>query len=255
MQSSVEVLMIMLLCLFILLYFVELVDQFKCVVFCCLMCVLCIVCMLFDFLFDDFVCVDVMICMMCYVWCGEMLFCLGDVFNSIYVVRIGLFKMIVMYCDGDEQIIGFQIVGELFGFDGVYIGYYNGDVIVFEDSMVCIIFFGQFEQMCCEVWLMQYYVYQMMSGEIVCEFLQMLLFGIMSVEQCVVVFLLNFFVCFKVCGYLVVEFVLWMMCDEIGEYFGMKFEMVSCMLLKFQYKGFVVVQGKQIWIVDLDGLW
>lgn len=42
--------------------------------------------------------------------------------------------------------------------------------------------------------------------------------------------------------------------DEIGEYLGMKLETVSRMLSKFQHKGLVAAQGKQIRIVDSDGL-
>ncbi len=108
--------------------------------------------------------------------------------------------------------------------------------------------------MCREVRPMQHHVYQMTSGEIVRESSQMLLLGTMSAEQRVAAFLLNLSARFKARGYSAAEFVLRMTRDEIGEYLGMKLETVSRMLSKFQHKGLVAAQGKQIRIVDSDGL-
>jgi CRP/FNR family transcriptional regulator len=42
--------------------------------------------------------------------------------------------------------------------------------------------------------------------------------------------------------------------EEIGSYLGMKLETVSRMFSKFQRDGLVDACGKQIRIVDLDGL-
>jgi CRP/FNR family transcriptional regulator len=159
-----------------------------------------------------------------------------------------------MHRDGNEQITGFQLVGESLGLDGVHTGHHNGDAIALEDSTVCIIPFGQLEQMCREVRPMQHHVYQMMGGEIVRESSQMLLLGTMTAEQRVAAFLLNLSARFKARGYSAAEFVLRMTRDEIGEYLGMKLETVSRMLSKFQHKGLVATQGKQIRIVDLEGL-
>ena len=101
---------------------------------------------------------------------------------------------------------------------------------------------------------MQHHVYQMMSGEIVRESALMLLLGTMTAEQRVAAFLLNLSTRFKARGYSAAEFVLRMTRDEIGEYLGMKLETVSRMMSKFQHKGLVAAQGKQIHIVDPEGL-
>ena len=157
-----------------------------------------------------------------------------------------------MHRDGDEQITGFQIVGESLSRRRAH-RHHNGDAIALEDSTVCIIPFGQLEQMCREVRPMQHHVYQMMSGEIVRESALMLLLGTMTAEQRVAAFLLNLSTRFKARGYSAAEFVLRMTRDEIGEYLGMKLETVSRMMSKFQHKA-VAAQGKQIRIVDPEGL-
>ncbi|GBH27482.1 helix-turn-helix domain-containing protein [Burkholderia vietnamiensis] len=239
---------------FIPLHRVEPADQPKRAPSRCSSCALRTVCMPADLSTEEFARLDAMICTTRNVKRGETLFRAGDAFNSIYAGRTGSFKTIVMQRDGDGQITGFQIGGESLGLDGLHAGQHNGDAIALEDSTVCIIPFGQLEQMCREVRPMQHHLYQMMSGEIVRESSQMLLLGTMSAAQRVAAFLLNLSARFKARGYSAAEFVLRMTRDEIGEYLGMKLETVSRMLSKFQHKGLVAAQGKQIRIVDSEGL-
>ncbi|MGU7780953.1 helix-turn-helix domain-containing protein [Burkholderia sp. PU8-34] len=220
----------------------------------CSTCALRTVCMPQDLTTEDFARVDAMICTTRHVKRGETLYRAGDAFNSIYAVRTGSFKTVMVHRDGNEQVTGFQIVGEPLGLDGVHTGRHNGDAIALEDSTVCIIPFGQLEQLCREVRPMQHHVYQMMGAEIVRESALMLLLGTMTAEQRVAAFLLNLSARFKARGYSAAEFILRMTRDEIGDYLGMKLETVSRMLSKFQRKGIVATQGKQIRIVDSEGL-
>lgn len=239
---------------FIPLHPVERTDRPKRASSRCSSCTLRTVCLPQEMTADDFARVDAMICTTRHIKRGETLFRSGDAFNSIYAVRTGSFKTVMVHRDGGEQITGFQIVGESLGLDGVHTGRHNGDAIALEDSTVCIIPFGQLEQMCREVRPMQHHVYQMMSGEIVRESALMLLLGTMTAEQRVAAFLLNLSARFKARGYSAAEFVLRMTRDEIGEYLGMKLETVSRMMSRFQHKGLVAAQGKQIRIVDPEGL-
>ncbi|RQS08691.1 fumarate/nitrate reduction transcriptional regulator Fnr [Burkholderia sp. Bp9002] len=220
----------------------------------CSSCSMRAVCMPSNLSTEDFARLDAMICTTRHVRRGEALFRSGDAFHSIYAVRTGSFKTVMVHRDGNEQVTGFQIVGEVLGLDGLHGGHHNGDAIALEDSTVCIIPFGQLEQLCREVRPMQQHVYQMMGGEIVRESSLMLLLGTMTAEQRVAAFLLNLSARFKARGYSSAEFVLRMTRDEIGEYLGMKLETVSRMLSKFQRSGMVATRGKQIRIVDADGL-
>ncbi|MBR8240102.1 fumarate/nitrate reduction transcriptional regulator Fnr [Burkholderia multivorans] len=239
---------------FIPLHPAERTDQPKRAASRCSSCALRTACLPADLSADDFARVDAMICTTRHIRRGETLYRAGDTFNSIYAVRTGSFKTVMMHRDGDEQITGFQIVGESLGLDGVCAGRHNADAIALEDSTVCIIPFGQLEQICREVRTMQHHVYQMMSGEIVRESALMLLLGTMSAEQRVAAFLLNLSARFRARGYSAAEFVLRMTRDEIGEYLGMTLETVSRMLSKFQRTGLVAAHGKQISIVDPKGL-
>ena len=50
---------------------------------------------------------------------GEHLFRTGEHFNSLFAVKTGTFKTLVNNQDGSDQVIGFQMTGELLGLDGI----------------------------------------------------------------------------------------------------------------------------------------
>ncbi|MFP3563291.1 helix-turn-helix domain-containing protein [Paraburkholderia sp. SIMBA_030] len=185
---------------------------------------------------------------------GVSLYHAGDSFQSIYAVRAGSFKTIVMHRDGREQVTGFHLAGDSLGLDGVCSGRHNCDAIALEDSHVCIIPFHLLEVMCREVKVVQQHVHRLMGSEIVREASLMMLLGTMSADQRVAAFLLNLSGRLKTRGYSPAEFNLRMTREEIGSYLGMKLETVSRMFSKFQKDGLVDTHGKQIRILDLEGL-
>jgi len=197
---------------------------------------------------------DSIICSTRMVKHGEALYRANDPFQSIYAVRAGSFKTVVMHRDGREQVTGFQLAGDTLGLDGVGAGHHGCDAIAIEDSSVCIIPFGLLEVLCREVKPVQQHVHKLMSTEIVRESVLMMLLGTMSAEQRVAAFLLNLSGRLKARGYSSAEFNLRMTREEIGSYLGMKLETVSRMFSKFQKEGLVDARGKQIRILDSNGL-
>ncbi|CAN7344163.1 fumarate/nitrate reduction transcriptional regulator Fnr [Trinickia sp. LjRoot230] len=185
---------------------------------------------------------------------GEALYRTNDVFQSIYAVRAGSFKTVVMHRDGREQVTGFHLTGEVLGLDGVCAERHSSSAIAIEDSSVCIIPYSLLESMCAESTQLQQQMLRTMSGEIVRESSLMMLLGTMSAEQRVATFLLNLSGRMKARGYSAAEFNLRMTREEMGNYLGMKLETVSRMFSKFHRDGLVETRGKQIRIVDPDAL-
>jgi CRP/FNR family transcriptional regulator len=60
---------------------------------------------------------------------GESLYRANDSFQSIYAVRAGSFKTIVMHRDGREQVTGFSLAGDVLGLDGVCSGRHSCDAL------------------------------------------------------------------------------------------------------------------------------
>jgi CRP/FNR family transcriptional regulator len=185
---------------------------------------------------------------------GEMIYRANDPFHNLYAVRAGSFKTVVMHRDGREHVAGFHLAGDLLGLDGVCSSFHTCDAVALEDSKVCIIPFQQLETMCREVKVLQQHVHRMMGGEIVRESSQMMLLGTMSAEQRVATFLLNLSDRLRMRGYSPAEFHLRMTREEIGSYLGIKLETVSRMLSRFQRDGLLDTRGKDIRILDHEGL-
>jgi len=185
---------------------------------------------------------------------GDFLYRAGDEFQSIYAVRTGSFKTVIVHRDGREQVTGFHIAGEPLGMDGISTEMHNCDAVALEDSMICVIPFHLLELLCSEMKVMQHHVHKMMSGEIVRESGLMMLLGNLSAEERLSAFLLNMSVRLAARGYSAHEFVLRMTREEMGSYLGITLETVSRMLSKFQKQHLIEVHGKQIRIVDIDGL-
>jgi CRP/FNR family transcriptional regulator len=76
----------------------------------------------------------------------------------------------------------------------------------------------------------------------------------MRAEERLAAFLLNLSQRFLRRGFSATEFVLRMTREEIGSYLGMKLETVSRMFSRFQKDGLVDTHGKQIRILDMEGL-
>ena len=185
---------------------------------------------------------------------GDALYRAHDTFQSIYAIRAGSFKSVVMHRDGREQVTGFHLAGEVLGLDGVCTEHHSSDAVAIEDSSVCIIPYASLESLCAESKGLQQQVLRMMSGEIVRESSLMMLLGTMSAEQRVAAFLLNLSGRMKARGYSPAEFNLRMTREEMGNFLGMKLETVSRMFSKFKREGLVQTNGKRIRIVNLDAL-
>jgi CRP/FNR family transcriptional regulator len=216
----------------------------------CSTCSMARICMPPDLSASEFERLDSIVCARRNVKRGETLYRAGDAFASVYAVRTGCFKTVVMHRDGQEQVTGFHLAGDALGLDGVCSDKHGCDAIALEDSVVCIIPFDLLELLCREVKTMQHHVHRLMSGEIVRESGLMMMLGTMTAEQRVAAFLLNLSTRMKTRGYSCESFVLRMTREEIGSYLGLKLETVSRMFSKLQKAGIVDARGKEIRILD-----
>jgi CRP/FNR family transcriptional regulator len=198
--------------------------------------------------------IDALVCTTRLVRRGEALFRAHDEFQSLYAVRTGSFKTVIMHRDGHEQITGFHIAGDPLGLDGISSGVQSCEAVALEDSTVCVIPFGQLEAICGESRRMQRHLYHLLSAEIVRESGLMMLLGTMTAEQRLASFLLDLAARFRLRGYSGAEFNLKMSRDEIGGFLGIKLETVSRMFSRFLREGLVKTQGRQIRILDAEKL-
>ena len=181
---------------------------------------------------------------------GETLYRTGDAFHALYAVRTGFFKTRVSAEDGRDQVTGFQMAGELLGFDGISSERHSCDAVALEDSQVCVLPFTQLEGLSRQFTGLQRQLHKVMSREIVRDHGVMLLLGSMRAEERLAAFLLNLTQRLQARGFSGTALVLRMTREEIGSYLGLKLETVSRAFSKFHEDGVLEVKQRQLRVLD-----
>jgi CRP/FNR family transcriptional regulator len=185
---------------------------------------------------------------------GETLFRTGDRFEAVYAVRTGFFKTRVSSDGGRDQVTGFQMVGELLGLDGISTSRHTCDAVALEDSQVCLIPYAQLEQLSSQFPELQHQFHKILSREIVCDRVMMLLLGGMRAEERVAAFLLNITQRLEERGFSATSLLLRMTREEIGDYLGLKLETVSRCFSKLHDDGVLRVRQRHVQVLDRAAL-
>ena len=185
---------------------------------------------------------------------GQALFRAGEAFDSVYLVRSGFVKTLVLLEDGREQVTGLQMPGDMLGMDGLASGRHVSDAIAVDNTEICVVPYERLETLSQQAREVQRHLHRMFAKEIVREQRMMLLLGSMNAEERVSAFLLNLSERLTARGYSPSHFVLRLTREDIGSLLGMKLETVSRIFSKFQKAGLIEVDGKQVRIVSINGL-
>ncbi len=181
---------------------------------------------------------------------SEHLFQVGGSFNSIYVVRSGSLKTYSPTVDGQEQVTGFHLPGELLGLDAIGKGKHPCVAKALETTSVCEIPFENLEDLAQKLPTLQHQLLRLMSKEIFDDQELMLLLGKKTAEARLAAFLLSISLRFKQRGFSSAEFYLSMSRNDIANYLGLAVETVSRMFTRFQEDGLIDAERKHVVIKD-----
>ena len=185
---------------------------------------------------------------------GEYLFHAGDKFQHIYAVRSGALKAYKTTEDGNEQILGFYLPGELLGLDAIDNMEHVCTTVALETSSFCSIPFMRLEDLCHKIPGLQHQMYRLMSRELSTENESLLLLGKKSAEEKIATFLVNLSTRLHMLGYSATEFRLPMSRQEIGNYLGLTVETVSRIFSRLQKDKLILIDRKLIKIIDSEAL-
>jgi CRP/FNR family transcriptional regulator len=185
---------------------------------------------------------------------NEHLFQVGSNFSSIYVVRSGSLKTYSPTVDGQEQVTGFHLPGELLGLDAIGKGQHPCAAKAMETTSVCEVPFENLEHLSQELPSLQHQLLRLMSKEIFDDQELMLLLGKKTAEARLSAFLLSISLRFKQRGFSACEFYLSMSRNDIANYLGLAVETVSRMFTRFQEDGIITAERKHIVINDRTAL-
>ena len=181
---------------------------------------------------------------------GDTLYRAGGRFSALYSIRSGSCKTVVLAENGQEQIAGYHLAGDIIGIDGIGDERHECEAIALEDTEVCVVPFDEVTRIARDDHVFQRNLYRTLSREISRERRLMLMLGTMHAHQRVVTFLLDLSDRYQARGYSASEFVLRMTREEIGSYLGLKLETVSRLLSRFQREGLIEVLGRGIKLLD-----
>lgn len=185
---------------------------------------------------------------------GEYLFQAGSPFHAIYAIRSGSVKTFAATEDGQEQVTGFHLPGELVGLDAISSDSHNCSARALETTSVCEIPYMRLEELSTEVPSLQRQLLRVMSKEILQDEHMMMLLGRKAADERLAALLLSISNRFKQRGFSAKEFNLSMSRNDIGNYLGLAVETVSRLFTRFQEEGILDAQRKHVRILDLARL-
>jgi CRP/FNR family transcriptional regulator len=185
---------------------------------------------------------------------GDSLYRSGEVFSTLYAVKLGHFKTVYSEGPATKQIIGFQMSGEILGMEGIGTSRHKCSAIALEDSEVCEIPYARLESLLAELPSLQAHFHRMMSREINREHQVMLLLGSMSADQRVAAFLMNLSRRYETRGLSPNHFVLRMTREDIGNYLGLTIESVSRVFSRFKKNDWIEGSPRDVRLLDKKAL-
>ena len=185
---------------------------------------------------------------------GATLFHAGNCFDAVFAVWTGSFKTVFTSQQGNAQITGFQMCGDLIGLGGIDTGRHEVAAVALEDSQVCVIPYAGLEILTRKVPPLQKHFHRLMSREISTNHQLMLQLGSMHAEERIATFLLDLFDRLQARGFSSSSMHLRMSREEIGSLLGLKLETVSRVFSKLHTNGVVSVHQRHIEITDMNAL-
>jgi CRP/FNR family transcriptional regulator len=185
---------------------------------------------------------------------GQHLYRVGDSSLCLYAVRSGTLKSYNTTDDGDEQVLGFTLPGEMVGFDGLSDGHYTSNSVVLETSCVCSLPYDRLEELCHSTPGLHKQIMRLVGREITLDHQMLLLLGKRNAEERLATFLVSLSNRFHARGLSATEFNLPMSRQDIGNYLGLAIETVSRLFAHFQEQNLLTVNRRRVVLHDLDRL-
>ena len=185
---------------------------------------------------------------------GDKIFSDGQELHALFAIRSGTFKTFTVNEQGEEQITGFHLAGDLLGFDAIAESEHPSFAQALETSMVCEIPYDNLDQLSNTMPKLKKQVLRLMSHEIKTDQEMLTLLNRKNAEQRVATFIVSLSERYHARGLSSTEFRLTMTRSDIGNYIGLTVETISRLLNRFHKSGLIKVDGKLISIIDIDKL-
>ncbi|MFT7674594.1 MAG: CRP/FNR family transcriptional regulator [Gammaproteobacteria bacterium] len=180
---------------------------------------------------------------------GEHVFYSGEPLDALYVVRSGSIKTYMISEQGDENILGFYLPGDVIGIDSGNADEYQSAAVTLESATVCRLPLSRLEEEGAGSVLLKLVADQIQRNQGLNQIL-----AHKDADGRMASFLLDFAVRYWERGYSETSFNLPMARQDIGNYLGLAVETVSRCLTRFQESCVLDVNRREITIQARDQL-
>jgi len=185
---------------------------------------------------------------------GDYAFHMGDEFRALYAIGSGSVKTYTISEEGQEQLTGFHLPGEIIGLDAINTGFHSCTAKTLETTSLCEIPFNRLEELSQSVPGLGRQLMRIMSRELHADGELLTLLGKKSAEERLASLLLSLSSRFQERGFSAREFHLSMSRNDIANYLGLAVETISRLFSRFQQQGLITVRNKQLCLEDIEQL-
>jgi len=132
---------------------------------------------------------------------NENIFSQGEKSGCIYAVRSGSVKTFTTAKNGEEQVLGFHLPGEILGLDGMDNQIHSCSGTALDTSTICELPIGDLNVLCVKIPGLQQQLLSLISNEITKDHTMLMLLARRNAEQKLATFLINLSGRFKARGY------------------------------------------------------
>ena len=181
---------------------------------------------------------------------GDILFHEGTGQPSLFIVRAGSLKTYTTLAEGDVQILGFHLAGELVGLDGLSDAGHRCTAEVLERTIVCEVPFDSLAEVAARIPGLQQQLFRIMSREFSRELEHPVMMGRKQAISRLAIFLCSLSERLEGIGHDPHEITLSMSRQELANYLGLVIETISRLFSRMQTLGVLKVDRRTVRILD-----
>lgn len=179
---------------------------------------------------------------------------IGDPCNGIYIVRSGSFKSFCLDENGETQVLGFHLPGEIFGINGILTGRYSQFVEALGTASVCKIPLTMFNATNSTTGYPAVSLLRIIGQVLARDHKLIYMLGRMTAQRKFAYFLVDLVDRLRIFGIEQGEFTLSMSRADIANYLGLAIETISRLFTQLHARDLVDVNRRHLRIRNMETL-
>lgn len=184
----------------------------------------------------------------------QRLFRAGDPLQSVYLARDGAFKTVSINEEGEEQIVGFHLPGELIGLDALGSGSHRCEAIALTTANVCEVPFDELAGVAAQIPGLQQQLLRVIGQSVNRDQDHLDMLARRQAGERIALFLHGLAERYRHIGESATSMKLPMSREDIARFLGLALETVSRGFTRLQEDGVISVVGRRVEILDLPEL-